>query len=119
MLVTAMPDLKDPAKAAKFWEQAKSYGATVGFTPQEMAQVSDARVLMVLKDAAAWRSFQERQAKLKEKEKAAAPMPPPASAPERRPGPAERERTAVRGQLDRLRKTGSAKDAEAFLSKFD
>jgi hypothetical protein len=118
-LVTAMPELKDPAKAAKFWEKAKSYGASVGFTAQEMAQVQDARVLMVLRDAAEMRDFRERQIKLKEKEKAAAPMPPPTTSPARRVSSAERERTAARDQLNRLRKTGSAKDGEAFLSQFD
>jgi predicted flap endonuclease-1-like 5' DNA nuclease len=83
-----------------------------------MAQVQDARVLMVLKDAAEMRDFRERQAKLKEKEKAAAPMPPPTSSPERRPSTAERERTTRRDQLSRLSKTGSAREGEKFLSEW-
>jgi hypothetical protein len=119
MLVAAMPEIKDPVKAAKFWEEAKSYGASVGFTPQELGQIADWRVLRVLKDANAWRQFQERRAKLQEKEKAAAPMPPPTTQPARRVSSAEREAGVVRQQLGQLRKTGSVKDAEAFLSKFD
>lgn len=119
ILLTAMPELKDPEKRAKAWKEWTSYGASVGFSPQEMAQVQDARVLMVLKDAAWAKSFRERAAKIKEKEREAKPMPPPTTSPARRESASERERGAVRDQLSRLRKTGSVKDGEAFLSNFD
>jgi hypothetical protein len=119
VLLSTMPEMKDPAKAAKIWQEVSSYGASVGFTPQEMQQLNDARYMRVLRDAQSWRAFQERAAKIKAKEKEAKPMPPPTTAPARRESSAERERGTVRDQLARLRKTGSAKDGEAFLSQFD
>jgi len=119
VLLSTMPEMKDPAKAAKIWQEVSSYGASVGFTPQEMQQLNDARYMRVLRDAQSWRAFQERAAKIKAKEKEAKPMPPPTTAPTRRESTAERERSTVRDQLARLRKTGSAKDGEAFLSQFD
>lgn len=119
LLLSTMPEMKDQAKAAKIWQEVSSYGASVGFTPQEMQQLNDARYMRVLRDAQNWRSFQERAARIKAKEKEAKPMPPPTTTPARRESSAERERSTVRDQLARLSKTGSAKDGEAFLSQFD
>lgn len=119
LLLTALPELKDPAKAVKFWEKTKSLGASYGFQPQEMSQISDARILLLVNDAIKWREFSAQRAKLKEKEKDAKPMAPEVQAPARRVSTAEREASKSREQLNRLRKTGRPADAEAFLSKFD
>jgi hypothetical protein len=118
-LTAALPELKDPAKAVKFWEKVQSLGAAYGFTPQQMSQISDAGILLLANDAIKWREFTAQRAKLKEKEKDAKPMVPEAQAPARRVSTAEREAAKSREQLNRLRKTGRPADAEAFLSKFD
>ena len=118
-LTSRMPDLKDPVKMTKFWERVKSYGVSKGLTQQSMLGIVDAVHWDILNDAASWREHVQRQAKIKEKAKEAAPMPPPTTAPARRQSSAERERAGMRDQLTRLRRTGSAKDGEAFLSQFD
>lgn len=118
-LVTALPELKDPAKAVKFWEKVQAVGAAYGFTPQQMSQINDAGILLLANDAIKWREFQAQRAKLKEKEKDAKPMTPEVQAPARRVSTAEREAAKSREQLSKLRKTGRPADAEAFLSKFD
>jgi hypothetical protein len=118
-LITALPELKDQAKAVKFWEKVQAAGAAYGFTPQQMSQINDAGILLLANDAIKWREFTAQRAKLKEKEKEAKPMDPPAQAPARRVSTAEREAAKSREQLNRLRKTGRPADAEAFLSKFD
>lgn len=118
-LLAALPELKDQAKAVKFWEKVQARGAAYGFTPQQMSQVSDAGILLMMNDAIKWHEFTEKRATLKQKEAAAKPMNPEVQAPVRRVSTAEREAAKSRELLGRLRKTGRASDAEAFLSKFD
>lgn len=117
--LAARPEMKDPVKATKFWESVKQYGASIGFQPEQMAQIPDYRILLMAEDAMKYRNLVAQKAKLAEKAKNAKPMEAPVQAPGPRTTPAGAERQAARDQLARLRKTGSARDAEAFLSRFD
>lgn len=118
-LHAAKPELKDPVKATKFWEEVKQLGARVGYTPEEMAQIPDYRILLIAEKAFKYDALVAQKARLAEKAKNAKPMEAPVQAPGPRTTPAGVERQAARDQLAKLRKTGSARDAEAFLSRFD
>jgi hypothetical protein len=118
-LHAARPELKDPVKATKFWENVKQLGASVGYTPQEMAQIPDYRILLIAEKAFKYDALVAQRAKAAEKKVTPAKMEAPVQAPGPRATPASSERQAARDQLSRLRKTGSVRDAEAFLSRFD
>ncbi len=118
-LNAARPELKDPVKAAKFWESVKQVGASVGATPEEMAKIPDYRIYLIAEKAFKYDALVAQRAKAAEKKVTPAKMEAPVQAPGPRATPATQERQAMRDQLSRLRKTGSARDAEAFLSRFD
>lgn len=70
---------------------------------------------MMARDAGRYRAMQAERAKVTAKVKDV----PPVQAPQRRVTTAERQGRDMRDRLETLRKTGSARDAEAFLSNFD
>lgn len=118
-LMAVRPELRDPVKAQKFWGEVNQYGVSMGYRPEEIQRIDDHRILLVVSDAMNWRKHVEAQARLKDKERAAQPMAPPVQEPSRRMSSAEREARGAREQLSKLRKSGSAADAEAFLSRFE
>lgn len=114
-LLEAMPELKDVEKRRKFasdlMDTAKAYGLENDFQ-----DTRDHRVILALADAMKWRKLQSQKPKVVEKVKEA---PPVVQAPARRRSSSEVQASQTREQLSRLRKTGSAQDADAFLSRFD
>lgn len=93
-LLTLKPELRDPAKAAKYTQDVQRYGVSRGYTPQEVASIHDHRLLAVVDDAMKWQKLQASKARLAEKAKEAAPMPRVQS-PGRRPSSAERSARVV------------------------
>lgn len=114
-LLDAMPELKDQGKRqallADLTETAKHYGLA-----EEFQDTRDHRVILALVDAMKWRKLQAQRPKAVEKAKEA---PPVVQAPARRRSSSEVQAATTREQLSRLAKTGSAKDADAFLARFE
>ncbi|MEV5407194.1 hypothetical protein AB0L20_32290, partial [Streptomyces albidoflavus] len=109
------PEFADPKKAEAFWSELKTIGAEAyGFKETEFGNVSDHRVLLMARDAIAYRKIQAEKAKALDKVKDAPPVQ--ATAPGRRVSQSERESQVVKEGMNRLRTTGSFDDALAILN---
>jgi hypothetical protein len=114
-LMAAKPELKDPAKAAKFWGDVKQLGARVGFHEHEMAQVSDYRILLMAEKAIKYDRLIDAKAKLADKAKNAEPMAPPVASPARRVSAGERQSAEVSRLQTRYDRTGDLSDLAALI----
>lgn len=117
----ALPDLKDTVKAAKWLEEVKALGKELGYTNQEMSQIHSHKHMKLINLAlegkrlkASLESAKEKLKEAREEKKA-----PPVQEPRTRRSPAQVRNENFRERLANLRKTGSARDAEAVLSQFD
>jgi hypothetical protein len=124
-LVEAIPVLRDPVKAKAFAADFHEVGAAAGFTAQELGQVYDHRLFKLAELAAIGLKAQREQGKAKEVAQTKAVVAakkvvdkPPVQAPAARQAAGVREAQAARGAMDRLKKTGSPRDAEDVLSRF-
>jgi len=59
-LFEAMPEWKDQAVASADREAIVQYAASLGYSPQELAMVTDHRQLIILRDAVKYRQLQKR-----------------------------------------------------------
>lgn len=117
-LFQKLPELQDPQKREAFHNEMIEGAHHYGFTNEEIASASDHRLMLMIRDANRYRRAVANRGKAAEKAKEAAPMVAPQQ-PGRRVSASERQAAATREQIARLRKTGSARDAEAFLSNFE
>lgn len=117
----ALPHLRDPVKAAKFYEDVKVLASELGFTPDEIAGVHSHKVMKLINLALEGKTLKAslEKAKAKLKEAAQQQKPPEVQEPRRRRSSAEVRSEQMRDQLNRLRKTGRASDAETVLSQWD
>jgi chemotaxis protein histidine kinase CheA len=99
-----------PNFSAQHLGEMKEYGTKVGFKPEELATVTDGRMMQVLWEAAQYRSM---QAKTKQAVKTVAALPTKAAkaAPASKPAAQRNLETQTR----RLEQTGSVKDFAALL----
>lgn len=125
-LVEAIPDLRDPEKAKAFNADYQRVGRAVGFNDQELGQVFDHRLFKLAQLAAVGLKAQEAEARAKQDKAQKAQVAarkvaavPPVTPPAARQSAGVRQDQSSRGALERLRKTGSTADAEAFLSQFE
>lgn len=111
-LVDRIPELKTSEGMQAFRSDANKHGSHYGFSAEELGGITDHRMLVVLKDAIAWRKLQEQKPAALDKAKDAAPVQQPGP---RRSGT---ERTAQQREegMARLRKTGRLEDALAVLN---
>jgi hypothetical protein len=118
----ALPDLRDPVKAAKFVENVKNLGAELGYTPQELAQVRDHRLMKLINlalEGKQMRAAYER-ARAKIKETAAENAAASAQTPQRRRTNSQVASDNMAARIKKLAKNpNSAKAAEDVLSQFD
>lgn len=63
-LMEAVPEWRDDAAASKEKVAIRAYATEIGFTPQELAQTYDHRMILVLRDAARYRGLLKRKAEL-------------------------------------------------------
>jgi len=124
-LAEAIPALRDPEKAKAFSADFHEVGRHVGFQDQELGQVYDHRLFKLAELAAYGLKAKQAEAKSKAQTQTKAAVAakkvadvPPVTAPAARQGAGIREASAARGAMDRLKKTGSARDAEDVLSRF-
>jgi hypothetical protein len=116
-LTTAIPSLKDGKRLEQFRTEAIEIGSsTYGLTAEEIGNVVDHRLIRVLADAVAYRkAIAKRDAG-----KGNTPQPnnqQPRIIQKQRMANTPQQRDA-NNALERLRNTGSARDAEAALMKF-
>jgi hypothetical protein len=72
-LLAKLPDWRDAGKAQAEQQQLKEYLSTVGFSPEEIAQVQDHRGVLMAREAMLYRKMVAEQKSLAEKKVAAAP----------------------------------------------
>ena len=107
-----MPELKDGTRLKAFVDDIQQHVPDYGYSPQEIAQIGmDHRVVLVLKDAIAYRKLQAN------KPKAAAKVEgrPPVQRGGTRPTPEVSRAKETRAAMDRLKSSGSLKDGVAAL----
>lgn len=71
--IKTMPELTDKEQLKKYREKALSAGEKYGFTHAELTQITDHRLLPVLRDLAEYHRMKEEQSKTREKVKNAPP----------------------------------------------
>jgi len=112
-LIEALPDLGDPAKgpalAAKMQDAALN---AYGFDQQELAEVTDSRMLRVLHDAARFRELMSQKDKAAKKAEKARPVAKAGAKTDQKSGQARKKR-------DRLKQTGSIDDAMGLMLNGD
>jgi hypothetical protein len=103
------PDWADPAKAAQMREELVQGGEKhYGYSPQEVAAVSDHRAIRVLRDAIRWRALQENAPKAKRR------VTKGVAKKTRRKKPTTQQ-VQRRKQRDRLKQSGSIDDALGLI----
>jgi hypothetical protein len=116
----SLPDLRDPVKAAKFVEGVKTLGAELGYTPVELAQVRDHRLMKLINLALEGKqmkaAYEKARAKLKENAAKAVEV----QTPQRRRTPSSVAADVMNAKIKRLAKSpNSSQAAVDVLSQFD
>jgi hypothetical protein len=109
------PDLADEGKRRTFYGDLISAGKHYGFSDDEMNSIHDHRVMLMAKDAIAYRKLQAAKPKAMEKAKAATPVSKPAA----RVSSNERVSAKHKALFERARKTRSVDDFGALLAEID
>lgn len=111
-LSAAVPVFADPEKAAKETAALVQYGKGQGFSDEELAQVYDHRTVVVLRKAMLYDKLLAQRPQLQAESRK--PGTPVAKA-----GATQNQQlTGSKNALQRLRKTGSIKDAAAAFERF-
>lgn len=107
-----MPELKDAKRLQSFVADIQAHVPDYGYTPQEMQQIGmDHRVVLVLKDAIAYRKLQANKSKVAAKVEGR----PPVQRGGTRPTPEAQQAKDTRAAMDRLKSSGSLRDGVAAL----
>lgn len=110
-LLSAAPEWAVPERFAEDGRKIVETGKTYGFTDQELAGVVDHRMLLVLRDAAAYRELKAKKPEVSKKVETASISLRPGSKPQgQQDGDAAR-----RKQMDRLKATGRIEDAISLI----
>lgn len=105
-LAEVLPDLKDPAKRAKFDEDLRKTGVEFGFTAEEVDSTPDHRIRQALHYARLGKIAEQNRQNAKRRVEA------PKKGPQAAPAPAPRRNKSA---TKRLRETGSIDDAVRAL----
>jgi len=110
-LVAAIPEWKDEKKASAEKAELVKFAATLGFSPEEVANVTDHRAIVMLR-----RAYQHEQLIAKR----AALKPDPVEVPKTaKPGPpATSQISQIQRAQQRLAKTGKVTDAARVIERF-
>jgi hypothetical protein len=115
-----MPELQKPERQKEFTADYGKYGTEVyGFTPEELKNVTDARIMPIIRDAIAYRKHLDKQASLKPIVQAKAKAAVPVAAPAKRTATVDAQSKAYEEGLQRLRSTGSRDMAARLLAELD
>lgn len=107
-----MPELKDAKRLQSFVADIQQHVPDYGYSPQEMQQIGmDHRVVLVLKDAIAYRKLQANKSRVAAKVEGR----PPVQRGGTRPTPEAQQAKDTRAAMDRLKSSGSLRDGVAAL----
>jgi hypothetical protein len=110
-LTQSLPEFSGP-KSEQIKKDIRNYGISIGYTDNDMSQVNDSRQILILHDAAQWQKHQAFKSGAKKKI---------ANAPKMIKGGAKVKQTVTdktRKQQQKLKQTGSARDAAAIFENF-
>lgn len=110
-LLDAVPEWRDPVVFKAAAQEIVDTGNTYGFKPEEIAAVVDHRMLLVLRDAAAYRKIKDAKPEVAKKVAQTAVTMKPGAKPTKTAAEAEARQKAHA----RLKQTGKIEDALALL----
>ena len=110
-LVEALPELREPANLKRFTADLMEAANLYGYTPEDVNSAEDHRLLLMARDAVAYRRLMAN----KPKAKAKGSNVPPVQKPGRRSSPGEANARRSKEKWARLQKTGSMEDGAAVL----
>lgn len=111
-LADAIPDMKDPEKSKSIKTNLMEYGKSRGFTEQDLAQVTDHRLVLLLHDAMIGQKAREKAPEIKNKiEKAIEASSPGSRAP-------AVKTDALKAAQSRLKSTNSVDDAGKAIALY-
>jgi len=109
-----VPEFNDPEKAGKLKSEMRKYLQGLGYGDQEINSVYDARQVLLIKDAMTYDKLRKSNPKVTKKVAAAPKV--------LKPGVAKTKGDAAlkvrRDKLNRLKKTGAAKDAASIFKDY-
>jgi hypothetical protein len=113
-IVRLIPEFNDPAKASKLKSDMRVYLSKLGYGEKDINSIYDARQVLLIRDAMAYDALKKSNAKVLKKV---------ASAPKVvKPGTAKNKSDANlklrQNKLNRLKKTGAAKDAASIFKDY-
>lgn len=117
-LTAAWPEWNDPDTAEAETQKLISAVTTYGFTPGDVAQVVDHRLVLLMRDAARWQDYQERQGKVTDKvrktRKPGKTLVP--GSPDRTPAVKKSSKKQSKAARQKLRESGRIDDAALALT---
>ena len=113
-VMSLVPEFNDPGKASKLKSDMKSYLTNVGYNDQEINTIYDSRQVLLIRDALAYDKIRRANPKIKKKI-ANAPKVVKGGSPKTK---GEQQARLRNEKLNRLKKTGNAKDAANLFKDF-
>ena len=109
-----VPEFNDPDKASKLKSDMRKYLSGLGYGDQEINSVYDARQVLLIRDAMAYDALKKSNAKVTKKVANAPKVVKSGIAKNKTDASAK----ARRDKLNRLKKTGAAKDAASIFKDY-
>lgn len=110
-LIKAVPEWGDQARFVEDGKKIVEAGKSYGFSDQEIGGVIDHRMLLILRDAAAYRELKAKKPEVSKKVETASVTLKPGSKPKVQ----QDVEAARRKQMDRLKQSGRIEDAVSLL----
>lgn len=111
-LLDRLPDLKDPKRAKAFLDEVSTALPEYGFAKEDLANLYDHRLVLVLRDAVAYRKLKAATPKALDKAKDAQPVQQPG----RRSSPDDARVKAMQENRQKLRKTGDKRVGQKLIA---
>ena len=111
---TLVPEFNDPAKASKLKSDMRIYLSKLGYGEKDINSIYDARQVLLIKDAMSYDALKKSNIKVTKKVASAPKVVKPGTAKNK----ADANVKNRQDKLNRLKKTGSTKDAAKFFKDF-
>lgn len=105
-----VPEFSDPEKAGKLREGLVKTAVDFGYSPEELAGISDHRALLILNEARKWRQSQAKRSQVEKKAGKARPVIKPQAKKTQDP-----KRKQAQNSKRTLKKTGRVEDALSLI----
>lgn len=113
-LMKAVPEFVDPAKRAEFTSRITKAAESYGVTPQELANVTDHRMLLMLRDLARLQGREQAAGTVKQK---LANVPPKVNKPGNASQDSGRSQKAAQAKQQFMRSGKSMRDVARYLAQ--